>query len=801
MRKYLITGVLALAAGGFLTSCHDTEGAYSSIVEQKLQAYEQVFKEEFGEIDPNQDWGFGETSTSAARTRATPSESYQNGYSGAYPDANEWAMRGYTVPPELTEGQKLRVQYYFQTVKITDPNRPKNGNMDFFIQQVYDGATDPITQYSGYSSPTYSTEVYKAADNINYIESGKHMDHLTAGEGTDRRHIYNFNNSTYGTNGAPNRDVQNSEGVTYHSTGNAEGYHADQIQLMLNTNTDCFGYGNSDDSYVRDDRWTLVSWETIESYCNNPANGYEAWRSTNHSNIPDASLNDGWGRSFIGFDFDMLPDEYILAGDFEWDYSQNPAKITNVKSWTYFSIWLGDKDEVWNGTRLVKANTLGEVVAENGGYRFYPYMPGTTKKVNTVNANKNEYCGSSEEWTDNDWKYYDENGNDTGYKSIVKMKKALEDEKLPTSSSDKTWVTIGNCADDYYSDWIVSFLPADPNQTINNNIFVPIEPGGGTKKGSRITTYMWELTESQKGRIMCEDLGVIKASDIDFNDLVFDAYIYNAQKKKKVVTVDENNNIVSGPTITDENESTRLAEIYILAAGGTLPISVAGERVKDHFSDENRSGSLSDAFIVNTCTRDGDGDGGAYSNPWWNYNTAQKIEKFDDTQTMTLKDIKVIVQYGSKILELYSERGLAPHKICVPLDLASGVNVKWPLERVVIKEAYEDFTKYVKDEDETIVFTPDANSESDAPDSDGTNPNGVSYFNREQSNTCWTRTEKINPDKLFNETVNYTPRNLNSDADTNGKYYIISTSSEEVDIPDTSKGYQQGETILVRRRH
>jgi hypothetical protein len=104
----------------------------------------------------------------------------------------------------------------------------------------------------------------------------------------------------------------------------------------------------------------------------------------------------------------------------------------------------------------------------------------------------------------------------------------------------------------------------------------------------------------------------------------------------------------------------------------------------------------------------------------------------------------------------------------------------------------------VKNEDETIVFTPDANSESGDPDSDGTNPNGVSYFNKEQSNTCWTRTEKINPDKLFNETVNYTPRNLNSD---DGRYYIISTSSEEVDIPDTSKGYQQGETILVRRRH
>jgi hypothetical protein len=312
---------------------------------------------------------------------------------------------------------------------------------------------------------------------------------------------------------------------------------------------------------------------------------------------------------------------------------------------------------------------------------------------------------------------------------------------------------------------------------------------------------MWELTETQKGRIMCEDLGVIKASDIDFNDLVFDAYIYNAQKKKKVVTVDENNNIVSGPTITDENESTRLAEIYILAAGGTLPISVAGERVKDHFSDENRSGSLSDAFIVNTCTRDGDGDGGAYSNPWWNYNTAQKIEKFDDTQTMTLKDIKVIVQYGSKILELYSEPGLAPHKICVPLDLAQGIDVRWPLERVVIKDAYHHFEKYVKNESEHIEYYPNANSgDYESGDSDSNNNKGVSYINWEQSESCWT-TGEIDKTKLFNEPVNYTPRNLNSNADTNGKYYIISTSSEEVNIPDTSKGYQQGETILVRRRH
>ena len=69
MKKYFITGTLALVVGGFLVSCHDDEGMYGSLVEQKLQTYEQVFKQEFGEINPNQDWGFG-ISSSTTRTRA-----------------------------------------------------------------------------------------------------------------------------------------------------------------------------------------------------------------------------------------------------------------------------------------------------------------------------------------------------------------------------------------------------------------------------------------------------------------------------------------------------------------------------------------------------------------------------------------------------------------------------------------------------------------------------------------------------------------------------------------------------------
>ena len=67
-KKYLIKGALASILGGFMAGCHETELS-TSLIEQKQQAYEELFEKEFGKVDPNQDWGFGEESV-AARTRA-----------------------------------------------------------------------------------------------------------------------------------------------------------------------------------------------------------------------------------------------------------------------------------------------------------------------------------------------------------------------------------------------------------------------------------------------------------------------------------------------------------------------------------------------------------------------------------------------------------------------------------------------------------------------------------------------------------------------------------------------------------
>lgn len=346
MKKYLIKGVLALFGGALMFSCAENETEYVPLAQQKLSAFEDVFKEIYGEPDPYQDWGF-----SSGKVEVDPNDSSQvvevidldgdiavtravafggNGpllafntanTRSANTNANQWAQ-SYNVPDPLTAGQKARVQFYFQKVQYPGGTEDK-GQINFFMQQVYDGGDDPLTKYSGYSS--YSKEVYLAANGTSYITSGEHMDHLTAG--TDNEHINNFNNGTcstnpnVGDNGAPLDTKQ----------------HSDEIMLMLNTKTNCFGYANSDDSFVRTDRYRLVAGSVIDRWISDNYSEYKKWLDQ-HPGVEDAIVDDKWHRSFIGFDFDMLPDDLIYAKNGDG----------SVKYLTYGD--LPNADYAWDGT-------------------------------------------------------------------------------------------------------------------------------------------------------------------------------------------------------------------------------------------------------------------------------------------------------------------------------------------------------------------------------------------------------------------------------------------------------------------
>ena len=333
MKKYLMTGIAALTLAGIFTSCSHDMDLYSGgdTTETIKENYENAFISTFGTPAANQTWGFGPSAVAGTRgmTRANEGATYPatheykdaNGYmiAGANMNHNEWAdpskeFGGWVVPDALTEGQKLRVQKYFQAnpnLTYEDPHF-----RHFFVQQVYKGATSPGSN---------STEVVKAANGTEYTSSN--MNQLTVGQACS--HINDFNAGTCTTS-----NVLHHEGKT----------QSDQITLMVNVDdTSCFGYHETGGSNVKgvinhNDKMALVGAATID-----------AWAAANGN--PGEAVVDKWNRSFMGFDYELLPEEDIIP--------ENPtyAKFTDVPAYNNIHY-------AWDGTNVM---VIGSAPAETDG--------------------------------------------------------------------------------------------------------------------------------------------------------------------------------------------------------------------------------------------------------------------------------------------------------------------------------------------------------------------------------------------------------------------------------------------------
>ena len=224
MKKCFLQGVLALVLVGFVASCsHDED--WTSLVASKLRAYDEVFKEEFGTIDPTQTWGFTTradvTDGLNARTRAHDKNS------------NMWADEGWVIPDTLTNAQKDKVRRWFQQHK--NPEGVSLNYQNFFVQQVYKGHTNLE------GADEACTEIYTAG-NGGLVTGSNQMDKLTAGREL-HDHINDFNNADRGKINVQNNDKN--------------GQHYDAITLMVNSSTDYFGFYNSQESGQYDDQFVI----------------------------------------------------------------------------------------------------------------------------------------------------------------------------------------------------------------------------------------------------------------------------------------------------------------------------------------------------------------------------------------------------------------------------------------------------------------------------------------------------------------------------------------------------------------
>lgn len=171
MKKYLITGAMALLAGFYLTSCTHDDIEYSSLYEEKTQSYDKVFKELYGTIDPNHDWGFKSLGSAYSGTRALTRGEDING--------NIW-YQNWERPVNVTDLEK---DPEWEVVKYFKQERGENEITitwdNYWVQQVYK-----------------SDNPYTAVDNLNHYNASEKMNHLlcydhSAAGGYE--HAYDFN--------------------------------------------------------------------------------------------------------------------------------------------------------------------------------------------------------------------------------------------------------------------------------------------------------------------------------------------------------------------------------------------------------------------------------------------------------------------------------------------------------------------------------------------------------------------------------------------------------------------------------
>ena len=546
---------------------------------------------------------------------------------GADPDGNEWA-ESWLVPDPLTDGQKERVYRYFQSHPNLGYQDP--GWSNYFMQQVYKGGGSKRNDSQWCTSE--KDEWYTSANNGSVIGSD-HMDHLIAKSSTGATdHIYNFNNGTC----SPNPDILDN-GYTVNEW--ADHHHSDEIQLMTGSYTYTFTYGSSDASMVRERRCALVSAAEIDRWATEEAGGI------------GATVNDKWHRSFMGFDFEQRVSDEIFAKD---ENSADGFKYATIGDGPTSKNFYWDGEQVLPLTDELKSTALG---------------------VRMLVNESNMYCGTNG----------DIDGNDLYSKHLVPIEvdgqtRYQEDDCLdlslvydriehgyyPIEGSNLTkWVKPEGGADGYYSDWIVTLSEAQPKNG-----------GDNPTENSDIIT----VQEIIDGRIFCEDLGSSDKSDIDYNDVVFDAFTYVTKTYKVNYTLNGNNKVYDWANKEYQGYTYDKTDINLLAAGGTIAIRVAGQ-------DVNQKLGINQDIMANTYVDGVSINKSGYSN----FINKKSPVKFtvNNQDYVNLKLIPILVKFGTEVRELQAIRGSVPQKFLAP------VGTPWPAERVEIHNGFPQFSNWV----------------------------------------------------------------------------------------------------------
>lgn len=357
---------------------------------------------------------------------------------------------------------------------------------------------------------------------------------------------------------------------------------------------------------------------------------------------------------------------------------------------------------------------------------------------------------------------------------------------LLAEKDDNGKKVLGEQRKDYGDDWILKVVPGQGETEITN------VGGGETTDTETITKAKYERKKLMlQGRVFCEDLAKAERRDIDFNDIVFDARIWEVSEVYKETGKSDKVNFLRYE-----------AEICLLAAGGTIPANVANQDVHDLFG-------VGLTTMVNTVD-----DNSKVTITWGNSDTTRPVKNITFNMTelidqnngnISLDLIPIEVMWTTSdtndagigqmksVGRLGANVGDVPYKFCAP------IGTPWASERNPIVEVYSGFADWAK-------------GGSEPNWGNGTNlrynncPNGLStdskyvigYTEEKQISSTSTTTTEI-------ETVLWQgSRAMEYSADGNNGNYAMVFNSKDIKVGDKLRIYgtkSTGDATLVLKNN
>lgn len=677
MKKYLMTGVAALAFAATLTSCSKAgdlydEGAAKEAETQKqteqiLASYNQAFLKTFGQPAADQDWGFG--SSTVAGTRAVPDITFPTFKDGQCPSMP--TQYSNTVPANAKYAKDYQNYQQGDVIYINtayqELNQPQNtqdltiyvdGDVTFRYgtNQNGNGTTICVTQNSTlklysvserltvYLAPNAKLDlsecqayVWHQETNSGGMENGAVFTkgtaalYMSTGSRVEGGAIYFKDDYTVlnegGTIDVGELHVENGA-ILY----NKNKVKATGVIALRNTKGEIDNFGTMEGASMTLDAnarfYNVAGGEvTITGLTKiNNDSGNNAWQNSGQFNTGSFEITGGCQdpAAFNNCHMSVTNKFFMNHGNFVLD----GGAAVECGSFE----WQSDNYFHMGGKALLKVT--GELLANNqNNSPKYGFWGDATDyaviQAGSIVKGSEGKCRAA---------YY---GN-----LFIDTNNHFEQGR---SSADGTW---------YYFDDTVKFSFDDNSASTdkkatkakNFSITIPRDDNGCTPG------YKYGEPESYDVCIIAEDLSANDATDYDFNDVVFEV------------------------KYTSETTAT----VQLKAAGGTLPLTVAGNEVHAKFGYPDPDPETGKYKMINT---------GAKANV--NGATAEPFTVTNIDRSKRGKDIIIKVNKGTAENPNWIEMQANAGEPAAKLAVESGF--EWCDERQPIAEKYPKFPEYVKD--------------------------------------------------------------------------------------------------------